>query len=242
MMIRIGIRDDSKAFLNQIKDMIELWNDKPQTIVTELFEDGDTLIQSHKKKPFDLLILDIVMPLLNGLDTAKEIRSKDKAVKIIFLSSSSEFAIDSYSVKASNYLLKPVHPEQLYICLKECIEEMNFSSKTLSVKISEMVYRIPLSSIEYVEAQNKHVCIHMKNGKSLLTSEPLYLLENKLLLSDGFYKCHRSYIVNIHHISKYSSKEVTMHSNDKIPISRGLRNSFETAYFSVLFGKAGENE
>ena len=106
-MIRIGICDDSHAFLQQTKFMIEHWDQKPQNLKVEPFEDADSLFHAHAKSPFDIILLDIVMPLFNGMEAAKELREKDKTTKIVFLTSSVEFAIDSYSVKASNYLLFP---------------------------------------------------------------------------------------------------------------------------------------
>ena len=73
-MIRIALCDDSSVFLEETKFMIEHWDKCPQNIAMELFEDGDTLILAHAKKPFDIILLDIVMPLLNGIETAKELR------------------------------------------------------------------------------------------------------------------------------------------------------------------------
>lgn len=241
-MIRIGICDDSAVFLEQIKFMIDHWDEKPQTIVTNLFEDGDSLIQSHKENPFDILLLDIMMPLLNGIDAAKEIRSKDKTVKIIFLTTSPEFALDSYSVKASDYLLKPIQPSRLFSCLKELIPEIQDPSKIITVKSSDITYRIFHSNIEYIEAQNKHVSFSLSNGKILVSSDPLYTYDNKLTLADGFFKCHRSYIVNLYQISSFTHKEIIMRSGFKIPISRNYQKDFENIYFSVLFKKAGEQQ
>ena len=100
-MIRIGICDDSSAFLHQTKFMIDHWDNRPQDIITELFEDGDALILAHSQKPFDIILLDVVMPLLNGIEAANELREKDKNVKIVFLTSSPEFAVASYTVKVS---------------------------------------------------------------------------------------------------------------------------------------------
>ena len=156
-MIRIGICDDSSAFLHQTKFMIDHWDNRPQDIITELFEDGDALILAHSQNPFDIILLDIVMPMLNGIDAAKELREKDKNVKIVFLTSSAEFALDSYTVKASNYLLKPLEPTQFFTCLDELIFDIKSVSKCIIVKGLDAVYRIPLSNIEHVESQSKHI-------------------------------------------------------------------------------------
>lgn len=240
-MIRIAICDDSSAFLNQTKFMIEHWDDNPQAVSVELFQDGDALITAHAERPFDIIFLDIIMPLLNGIDTAKELREKDKAVKIVFLTSSAEFAVDSYLVKASNYLLKPVEPKRLFDCLGELFSEIQSISRCITVKGLDATHRILMSDIEYVESQGKHIIFSMVGNKVVKSSEPLYTCENTLVLDDGFFKCHRSYIVNIHQIDSYSHSEIIMRSGCRIPISRSYQKNFETIYFQVLFKKAGDD-
>ena len=203
-MIRIGICDDSSAFLHQTKFMIDHWDNRPQDIITELFEDGDALILAHSQNPFDIILLDIVMPMLNGIDAAKELREKDKNVKIVFLTSSAEFALDSYTVKASNYLLKPLEPTQFFTCLDELIFDIKSVSKCIIVKGLDAVYRIPLSNIEHVESQSKHIIFYTSDNKTIESTDPLYTYENILLFEDGFFKCHRSYIINIHRVDSFS--------------------------------------
>ncbi len=240
-MIRIGICDDSSAFLHQTKFMIDHWDNRPQDIITELFEDGDALILAHSQNPFDIILLDIVMPMLNGIDAAKELREKDKNVKIVFLTSSAEFALDSYTVKASNYLLKPLEPTQFFTCLDELIFDIKSVSKCIIVKGLDAVYRIPLSNIEHVESQSKHIIFYTSDNKTIESTDPLYTYENILLFEDGFFKCHRSYIINIHHVDSFSPSEVIMQSGCRIPISRSHQKSFEDIYFHVIFEKAGDN-
>ena len=240
-MIRIGICDDSSAFLHQTKFMIDHWDNRPQDIITELFEDGDALILAHSQNPFDIILLDIVMPMLNGIDAAKELREKDKNVKIVFLTSSAEFALDSYTVKASNYLLKPLEPAQFFTCLDELIFDIKSVSKCIIVKGLDAVYKIPLSNIEHVESQSKHIIFYTSDNKTIESTDPLYTYENILLFEDGFFKCHRSYIINIHRVDSFSPSEVIMQSGCRIPISRSHQKSFEDIYFHIIFEKAGDN-
>jgi len=238
-MIRIAICDDSKDLLNQLTDILHHWKKSTQ-IQVSVFEDGDSLIKAHTQSPFDILLLDIVMPLLNGIDTAKEIREKDKIVKIVFLTSSKEYAIDSYQVKASNYLLKPVIPSELYNCLDDLFHELHHEDETIMVKNNDGVHRIPLFQIEYIEAQGKHIVFKLQNGITIKAIGSLYSYESKLKIEDGFYKCHRSYIVNIHQIESFTQKEIIMQNGDHIPLSRSCQKAFESIYFSVIFAKAGE--
>lgn len=240
-MIRIALCDDSSAFLEETKFMIERWDKCPQNIAMELFEDGDTLISAHAKKPFDIILLDVVMPLLSGIETAKELREKDKNVKIVFLTSSAEFAVDSYTVKASNYLLKPLKSEKLFLCLNELISELQSTPRCITVKGIDATHRISISDIEYIEAQGKHIIFSLVGNKTVKTSEPLYAYESILVIDDGFFKCHRSYIVNIHYIDSYSHSEIIMRSGYRIPISRSCQKDFDVVYFRVVFGKVGDD-
>ena len=225
-MIRIGICDDSSAFLNQIETIIKSWQERPQNVITELYTDGDALILAHSQNPFDIILLDIVMPLINGIDTARELRERDKNVKLVFLTSSAEYAVESYTVKANNYLLKPIEPIKLLDCLAELIAEVLSASKALTIRGLNASYKIPLSNIEYVESQYKHIIFHTNENKTITSAEPLYAYEDTLLLKDGFFKCHRSYIVNIHRINSFSASEIVMLSGNRIPISRSNQKIF----------------
>ena len=84
-MLRIAICDDMPDFLEQAKSLVSVWKKCADDVNIELFSDGDSLVDVHFKNPFDIILLDIVMPLMNGIDTAAQIRNNDKSVKIVFL-------------------------------------------------------------------------------------------------------------------------------------------------------------
>ncbi len=240
ILLRIAICDDMPDFLAQANSLVCAWKKECEDVVTELFSDGDSLIETHLKDPFDIILLDIVMPLMNGIDTAAQIRKSDKTVNLVFLTSSPEFAIESYSVHANGYLLKPIDKDKLYECLDDLYASIADNSKYVLIKEAPSVHRIYLRNIEYVEAQGKHVIFFLSDKTQIKSSEPFYIYEDKLTLHDGFFKCHRSYIINIFRISKYTPKEITMRSGCRIPISRTAHKEFETAYFELTFGKAGK--
>jgi len=239
-MLRIAVCDDMTDFLHTAKQYILQWPGRPDDLTVDTFEDADALITAHSSNPFDILLLDVIMPLLNGIQAAAEIRQSDKSVRIVFLTASPEFAVDSYRVKASNYLLKPLDAGALYLCHDELLEDIRKHAKRILIKDRYAVHQVELQNIEFIESENKYIHFALADGTTITSSAPLYAYQDKLLLSDGFFKCSRSYIVNLYRIDSYTAKEIRMRSGYRIPISRSLQKEFESAYFTTLFGKAGE--
>ena len=241
-MLKIAVCDDSSEYLITIEKAIRSWKSFPENAVIRTFENGDGLVSAHGSEKFDFIFLDVVMPFIDGIETAREIRVFDKNVKIVFLTSSPEFAVSSYSVKASNYLLKPLDKEALFQCLDELYSDYEEDFSGIAVKSFSSVYNVPFHNIEYVEAMNKKVVVFLSDKSSIESYEPFYLFEEKLLPAGDFYKCHRSYIVNIHKIASFNSKDIFMRSGKIIPLSRSCKNDFEETYFETLFGKAGDTK
>ena len=107
--MRIAVCDDNAVFLQNAVQLIERWGaERCVPIEVCPFENGDALIAANAAARFDVIFLDILMPMLSGMDTARELRQHDSAVRILFLTASPEFALESYEVKAQGYLLKPV--------------------------------------------------------------------------------------------------------------------------------------
>ena len=86
-MLRIALCDDMPVYIEEMRHLLEHWDEKPTHFHIESFDNGDALLQAHTNTPFDIIFLDVVMPLLNGIETAKEIRQTDKSVRIVFVSS-----------------------------------------------------------------------------------------------------------------------------------------------------------
>ncbi|MEG0570521.1 MAG: LytTR family DNA-binding domain-containing protein [Oscillospiraceae bacterium] len=235
-LIRIAICDDYKKSIDDTKQMLTSWSEESKIEVQiSCYENGDDLIAKIVSNRFDIIFLDIVMPMLNGIDTAKELRTIDKTVKIIFLTSSPEFALESYSVKAMDYCLKPVVYEQIKAVMDECSLLLMKEPKNLTLKTVGGYQKIYIRDIEYIEAQNKRVFFFLRSNKSIEVVEPLYTFENKLSAEDGYFKCHRSYLVYIPNVDYFNTTEITTKSGRTIPIARGYAKNFQEAYFAVVF-------
>lgn len=113
--MNIAICDDEILFTRELSSLLTHWAEKNDFSLTLYpYSNGDDLLTALRTIPVDLIFLDIIMPLLNGIDTAREIRSMGLTVPVIFLTSSREFALDSYDVKAFHYLLKPINTLKLF--------------------------------------------------------------------------------------------------------------------------------
>ena len=235
-MIRIAVCDDSPEFLQQAVNMVERWSEE-SGVPAEIyrFDNGDTLLAKNAVTHMDIIFLDIIMPLQSGIDTAKELRQSDKAVKIIFLTSSPEFALDSYEVKAQDYLLKPVTYEKVKETLTECSHTFEEEPKNIVLKTAFGYQKLYFHDMEYAEAQNKRVVFYLRTGKTVESAESLHYLEDRLCLNVGFFKCHCSYLVYLPNVDHFSMTEIITKSGRSIPIARGYGKAFKEAYFAFVF-------
>ena len=241
--MRIAICDDDSTQLKLTGKLIEAWASERNVAVNLFpFPNGDRLIHAHEKAPFDLLFLDIFMPGFTGMDVAKEIRHTDKKTDIVFLTSTPDFAVESYSVAAKNYLLKPVNEEALRATLDQILKNATRHRKSIVVKTGNAFHRLFLEEIEFVEAINRGTSFMLSNGETVQTARPFHEFENELAEESAFFKCHRSYIVNIMCIDTYAKNEIKMLSGKRIPISRSCSAAFEDVYFAQMFGKTEDGQ
>lgn len=238
----IAICDDDILYMNKVKEMIEQWGkDNNEDVSVYLFNHGDALINSYQKSKVDVIFLDIMMPLLNGMDAAREIRKTDQVVKIIFLTSSPEFALESYDVKASGYLIKPTNYERLCSLLNDCKLSIHYEPKFIIVKTEAGFQKVYYHQIECIEAQNKKVLFYLENNRRIDVLDTFVHCSKELLLNDGFYKCHRSYLVYMPAVDHFNSLEIETKSHKKIPIARSYTKDFKEAYFEYMFKEGGSS-
>lgn len=238
-MLNIAICDDNINELSNIAKMIEEYKitEKFQCEYT-LFQNGIELIaELEKGKKFDIYCLDVVMPNFTGIEVARGIRDFDKNVHILFLSSSTEFAVDSYSVKATNYILKPIKKEKLYAALNDIVDEIKIEKENaIIIKSTEGLQRILLSKIVYVEVIKHNVFYYLISGKVVKSSESFTAAYEKLLKYKCFIKTHRSYIVNMSHVDIITNNMIILQTNYNIPIAQGKASKIKKIYLDFQMG------
>ena len=234
--MKIAICDDEVAVSEVTKSLLQQWAiHQSVSLSVHCYENGDDLILAQKNECFDLIFLDVLMPLLNGIDTAKELRRQNQNVPIIFLTSSKEFAFDSYEVKALQYLLKPVSPNQLWSIMDDFMALIKNQKEIFVARTSDGFCKIALEDTNYLEAQNKSVLVFPRNGTSIEIRELFSRCEEVFSLEQGFFRCHRSYIINLNFVNQFTKNSVTMTDGVTLPISRNRSLAFKEAYFSYMF-------
>ncbi|MDB1907924.1 LytTR family DNA-binding domain-containing protein [Collinsella aerofaciens] len=181
-MLKIIACDDDVTFLDRLHRMIDRWSTETGTAVdVALVTRGEDLLARHAASRADIILLDMIMPLVNGMDTARELRQADTAVRLVFLTSSPEFALESYEVRAFDYLLKPVTYERLAQLLDELSSMRPAATDELVIKTSFGYHALRLSDIEYAEARNKHVVFHLRDGRDIEALESFRSVEDRLV-------------------------------------------------------------
>ena len=239
--MRIAICDDNKEELKKISNLVQqLRLNQPSIEITiNTFVSGYDLLNYIDRVPyFDVLILDIIMPGLNGIELAKRIRENNKKSKIIFITSSPEFAVDSYKVNAFYYLLKPFQAGELLSLLNKIFISIKEQySKYIVVKEKTMLRRINIHTIQYVESIKHTLNFHLQDNEIIMCYAKMGDFKNVLLADARFIYCHQSFIVNMSCITKIAEKSFTLQDNTLIPIARSVYPKVKQLYIDYVFDK-----
>ena len=165
----IAVCDDQTEELGSLTELIGAWEeDRGTPVRVKSFRSAAALLDAARHERFTLYLLDIMMPGLNGMDAAREIRGFDKAADIIFLTSSPGFAYDSYSVQALEYLLKPIRTKTLYPILDRLELREHRPQEALTLRTGGIIVRVPFSQLTYVEVNGKHLYFNLADGQGSL--------------------------------------------------------------------------
>ncbi len=240
-MIRIAVCDDDERELSRLLGLLAEYRlMRGLDCVCKPFRNGVDLLAELKSGEYSLILLDVLMPGFSGIQTAREIRAADQNVKLLFLTSSSEFAVESYAVGALSYLLKPAKAETLFPILDRAFEDAAHPDDAhLTIKSKTGLTRIRFSRLEYVEVLSKTVGFHLTDGSVVETSGTLAAYETELLARPEFLKVHRSYLLNLNQVETLERGEAITRQNHHIPVSRSLHTQVKEAYlrFLLLLGQ-----
>lgn len=237
-MIKIAFCDDDMEVLHQMNELLDRYRvERNEDITYAAFQSPFELLTEIEKgiRP-DILFLDVVMPGQNGMDVAKGIRQYDTNMKIIFLTSSPEFAVESYSVGAYFYQLKPIWEESFFRLMDAVLAECEKKKKnSLILRSKDGITRIDLQQLEYCEVLRRKLLFHLGNGAVLESAGSLDDLAGQLMQYSNFFRPHRSFLVNMEYIQNISSRSIKMVNDAEIPIPHGKCSEIKNTYMEYAF-------
>lgn len=233
MTIQIGICDDR---VEDIKILSESLYAYDPTFKIFHYTDGESLIEDCRDAEiqFDILFMDIYMPGLNGIETARKIRARMKYVKIVFISSSSEHYPEAYDVFAFNYILKPFSKEKLNSVVNQALLEINREHRQrISFSYKGKRHCVYCQDILYIESRDKTISFYMENKRILQCYGKLDEIL-KQLPEELFIRCHQSFAVNVFHVTEMTNNYYRIDSV-VISISKKYLKQSKDRYFAYLF-------
>lgn len=235
-MYEIALCDDDTAFSASFKKLLsDTLDSKGISCHLTLFTDIASLRYAMENgQGYDLIFLDILFETEQGIRFAKFLRERKWNTDIIFVTGTSEYAVDGYEVSPLHYLLKPVDPEKLSAALERFLQKNTFPG--LCFTTPKGLLHIKISDIVYFEIYGHEITIHRADGAKETCTGTLKDLE-ELLPPMTFVRPHRSYLVNFDHISEIVRYQMRLSSGDTIPISKNLYLKIQRSFIDYASKK-----
>ena len=231
--LQIALCDDERPTREYLKEILTNWA-KTRSAAIEILEYTSAEDFLCDENFPDIALLDIQMGEMDGMELARQIRKNNESIEIIFVTGYPDYAAEGYEVAALNYLLKPVSEEKLWDVLDRAAYKLAKPANSLLVQTADARLKIPFGKILYIESFAHYVQINIATGESVETRANISDLADKL--GDGFFRCHRSYVASLRHVSRINRTDIVLDGGRTIPLSRRLYKDANMAF--INFHKA----
>ncbi len=225
----VAICDDADADRRSIAGMVRRWAEAAgsRVQVCEFPSAESFLFEYDRNRDYDILLLDVEMRELSGIELAKRVRAQRGRAEIVFITSHFEFIAEGYEVDALHYLVKPVSEEKLWEVLDRAAARLAAEPPSVVVSADGETVKLPETDILYVEAFAHYIEIH--------TRAEVYRLKESITafgerLSGDFFRAHRSYLVNLKAVERISRTGVRLTGGAEIPLARGKYDDVNRAF------------
>ena len=238
-MIRVAIWDDDYGDLHYLQEIVAGYGARMELrlSVNTFGQPKDLENQLLQGSSYQIYILDMLMPQIDGIEIGQAIRRQDAHATIIYLTSTMDFAYQAFGVYAQRYLLKPLKEDELYEAMDFAVANAFQTQMALHVKTADGIQQIFYRDIEYVENASRALHIFAADGTETVSRLLRKSFEDdigSLLKSDSFIQPHKSFIVNLAFISLYGTNQITMRSGTQIPISKSRKTEVKRAYLKYM--------
>lgn len=231
--MKIGYCEDEKVQAEWMKEQIYEWaKNHKMEVEVQLFESAEQFLFESQVIDYDLILIDISMSQINGMELARRIREKDLKVVLVFVTSDPSYVFEGYEVNAYRYLIKPIERAKLDEILNDVVQKkMQQSKEYIIIKVAHETVRMECDTILYIEVQGHYVLLHDVSGKVQLIKSSFASIWEKLQTSSKhFFLTHRSYAVNLSKIVQIGKTECTLVNQEKVPVSRSAYKALNNAF------------
>lgn len=235
-MYHIAVVDDDREFSSKVQEYLDRYQqENGEKFEVEVFYDGAKIIENYTPQ-YDLILLDIEMPTVNGMDAAEKIRELDEHVVLMFITNMAQYAIRGYSVGALDFVMKPINYYTFSMKIKRALKRVQKKEMpTILLTTPDGVKKLNVSQIYYVEIQGHMLHYHTDEGEFVVRGT---LLSAEQMLPSGFFvKCNHWYLVNLQHVTEVR-KNTAIVGNFELEISRRNRAGFLKALAEHMGGNA----
>ncbi|MGN0315694.1 MAG: LytR/AlgR family response regulator transcription factor [Fusicatenibacter sp.] len=239
-LLKIAICDDRKEDREKMNQYVQQFcRERMLQAEIKVFDHPDKLILACEKFRPHIYILDIVMPMVNGIQAARKLKWNQPEAQLIFATSEGSFALESFDVNPVNYILKPVKKEKLFETLNLSIKRIHLEEEnTVTIKVKGGYRTIYLSDILYLDYRNHVVSYHLLLGEMISTSTlrigfAEYLMQNHE--EDDIVLCHESVAVNIQAIDKLTRTEFMVRNKEILPVAKSRYAMVAEKYMNYRF-------
>ncbi len=235
MNLKIAICDDEQSQIEYIESILGEWSHNAGIkLIISAFSSAESFLFAYEEnKDFDILLLDVEMGELSGIDLAKRIRRENNRAEIIFITSHFEFYGEGYEVDALHYLIKPIAGEKLKAVLEKAVDKISSEPPHVIITCEGETMKLYETEIIYVESFLHYISIHTKTGdiaREYRIKESISSFESKL--SADFYRIHRSFLISLKNIVRISRTAVIMENGVELPLARGKYDALNEAFIA----------
>ncbi len=231
-----AIVDDMTAEREILRSLLQQYAaNQQQTVQITEFHSGRELLEGYIAGSYDVVFLDIFLNNENGIDCAWKLRQLDETVNLIFLTTSSEFGVKSYDVRAADYIVKPATPQKLTRALHYCKIAVSKSEPAITVTARQQPVEIALHRILYADYQNRAACIHLQDCITPIAGT-FAALSEQLTTYAQFMSCFKGIVVNLEQVRELGGNYLILKNGERLPVSRRLQRQVQRQRLSLSAG------